>query len=185
MQIKEGIGEKGIWDYRVIQWIEFPWGIRSGDSSQGEGNGSVLFAKKTGKGFLAKRRDQDKYWRQIILAFLFHLFIYLFGTKRSHGKRQGEKDEQERVRNSCWVKLRDKLRKITLVCVRLWNIKLKNAIFILCTTENALGCSTCIPQHTIKLKGTPCNYSAVLVEDGGDGVIFESPNLPSYCPYYN
>lgn len=88
------------------------------------------------------------------------------------------------MKDSCWVILRDIWKSRTGLC-QTRSIKLKNVVFILRATENALGSSTCIPQSEIKLKGTSCNYSAVLGEDGGGGVIFESLNLPSYCPYYN
>lgn len=61
--------------------------------------------------------------------------------------------------------------------------QVKDLVFILYATENTLGCSTPIPRFEIKLKGTLCKYSAVLGEDGNDGVISIFPNQSSYRPY--
>lgn len=91
-----------------------------------------------------------------------------FEILRCNERRQGKGISQ---RDGCWIILRDKFGKVPLFCAGLWNIKLKNLVFILYAIENTLGCSTYIPQFEIKLEGTPCKYSAMLGEDGDDGVI--------------
>ena len=56
---------------------------------------------------------------------------------------------------------------------------LNKLAFILYTIENIIVCSISIPWLKNRLKGIPCNYSAVLREDGGGGAILKSLHI---CP---
>ena len=56
---------------------------------------------------------------------------------------------------------------------------LNKLAFILYTTENIIVCSIYIPWLKNRLKEIPCNYFAVLREDGGGGAILKFLHI---CP---